>query len=252
MCGPLCRNKPLFRKSIEHLYFVPCRFQNPKPEISAMKKILKSALFLILPGLLISCGTESRIDLFNGQDLENWNIVVDSEDGEPADLFYVEDGLLNTLGDPFGYIRTKESYRNYKLHLEWRWVDEPANSGVLLNVQGPELIFPHCVEAQLMHGRAGDIVLMGKGAAITVKDSTYTVVSEESRYLGIQKFEDSSENPAGEWNSYDITNMDGNLELVVNGVLQNTGTSMTLKEGNIALQSEGGPLQFRNIYLQPL
>jgi hypothetical protein len=114
------------------------------------------------------------------------------------------------------------------------------------------MIFPHCVEAQLMNGKAGDIVLMGKGASITVKDSTYMVNSEERRYLAISKFEASSEKPAGEWNSYDITSLDGTLELVVNGVLQNSGTGMTLTEGNIALQSEGAPLQFRNIYLQPL
>ena len=217
-----------------------------------MKTLLKSALLLVLSLVVLSCSTEKKIELFNGQDLDNWNIIVDSEDGEPKDLFYVEDGLMNTIGDPFGYIRTKESYSNYKLHLEWRWTEEPSNSGVLLNVQGPELIFPHCVEAQLMHGKAGDFVLMGKGAAITVKDSTYLVTSEERRYLAIPKFEESSENPAGEWNSYDITSRDGILELYVNGVLQNKGTDMTLTEGNIALQSEGGPMQFRNIYLQPL
>ena len=217
-----------------------------------MKKTLKSAIILGLSCLLISCGTEDRIELFNGQDLNNWNIIVDGQDVEPGDLFYVKDGILNTPGEPFGYIRTRESYSNYSLHLEWRWVQEPANSGVLLNVQGKEIIFPHCVEAQLMHERAGDIVLMGKGAAITVKDSPYTVVSEENRYLAIQKFEASSEKPAGEWNSYDITSLNGDLELVVNGVLQNRGTGMTLTEGNIALQSEGGPVQFRNIYLQPL
>ena len=217
-----------------------------------MKTILKSALLLVLSLVVLSCSTEKKIELFNGQDLDNWNIIVDNEDGEPKDLFYVEDGLMNTIGDPFGYIRTKESYSNYKLHLEWRWTEEPSNSGVLLNVQGPELIFPHCVEAQLMHAKAGDFVLMGKGAAITVKDSTYLVTSEERRYLAIPKFEESSENPAGEWNSYDITSRDGILELYVNGVLQNKGTGMTLTEGNIALQSEGGPMQFRNIYLQPL
>ena len=217
-----------------------------------MKTLLKSALLLGLSLLVLSCSTDDKIELFNGQDLDNWKIVVGSEDGEPKDLFYVEDGLMNTIGDPFGYIQTKESYSNYKLHLEWRWTEEPSNSGVLLNVQGPELIFPHCVEAQLMHGKAGDFVLMGKGAAITVKDSTYLVTSEEKRYLAIPKFEESSENPAGEWNTYDITSKDGSLELYVNGVLQNKGTGMTLTEGNIALQSEGGPMQFRNIYLQPL
>jgi hypothetical protein len=217
-----------------------------------MKTILKSVPLFALSLMLISCNTEKKIELFNGQDLDNWTIYVDSEDGEPLDLFYVEDGLMNTLGDPFGYIRTKESYSNYKLHLEWRWVNEASNSGVLLHVQGRDMIWPHCVEAQLWYDRAGDFVLMGKGAAITVKDSTYTVLSEENRYLVIAKFEESSEKPAGEWNSYDITSKDGNIELHVNGVLQNLGSGSTLTEGNIALQSEGAPMQFRNIYLQPL
>lgn len=213
---------------------------------------MKSAALLCLSLAVLSCSSDKKIELFNGQDLDNWNIVVDSEDGEPKDLFYVEDGVMHTLGAPFGYIRTKESYSNYKLHVEWKWTDEPSNSGVLINVQGKEMIFPHCVEAQLMNGKAGDIVLMGKGASIYVKDSIYMVTSEERRYLAIPKFEDSSEKAAGEWNSYDITNLDGTLELYVNGVLQNKGTDMTLTEGNIALQSEGAPLQFRNIYLQPL
>ena len=217
-----------------------------------MKTLLKSALLLVLTLVVLSCSTEKKIELFNGQDLDNWKIVVGSEDGEPKDLFYVEDGVINTPGEPFGYIQTKESYNNYKLHLEWRWTEEPSNSGVFLNVQGKEIVFPHCVEAQLMNGKAGDIVLMRKGASITIKDSTYMVTSEEHPYLGISKFEDSSENPSGEWNSYDITSLDGTLELYVNGILQNKGTDMTLTEGNIALQSEGGPLQFRNIYLQPL
>lgn len=213
---------------------------------------MKIALLFCLALVALSCSTDKKIELFNGQDLDNWNIVVDSEDGEPKDLFYVEDGVMHTLGAPFGYIRTKESYSNYKLHVEWRWTNEPSNSGVLINVQGKEMIFPHCVEAQLMNGKAGDIVLMGKGASIYVEDSIYTVTSEERRYLAISKLEESSEKPAGEWNSYDITSLDGTLELYVNGVLQNKGTDMALTEGNIALQSEGAPLQFRNIYLQPL
>jgi len=213
---------------------------------------MKSAALLILSLAVLSCSTEKKIELFNGQDLDNWNIIVDSEDGEPEDLFYVEDGIMHTLGAPFGYIRTKESYSNYKLHVEWRWTNEPTNSGVLINVQGKDMIFPHCIEAQLMNGKAGDIVLMGKGAGINVKDTDYMVESEENRYMAIEKFEESSEKAAGEWNSYEITSLDGNLELLVNGVLQNKGSGMTLTEGNIALQSEGSPLQFRNIWLQPL
>ncbi|MCD4709517.1 MAG: DUF1080 domain-containing protein [Bacteroidales bacterium] len=217
-----------------------------------MKTVLKPTLLLCLSLMVLSCSTETKIELFNGQDLDNWNIIVGSEDGEPKELFYVEDGVMNTIGVPHGYIRTKESYSNYKLHLEWRWTNEASNSGVLINVQGKEMIFPQCVECQLWDGNAGDIVLMGKGAGITIQDSTYMVTSEENRYLIIPKFKESSENPTGEWNSYDITSKDGDLEMIVNGVLQNSGTGMTLTEGNIALQSEGAPMQFRNIYLQPL
>lgn len=217
-----------------------------------MKTLVKTSVILGLALMVFSCSTEKNIELFNGENLDNWNIVVDSEDGEPADLFYVKDGVLNTTGIPHGYIRTKESYSNYKLHLEWRWTEDPSNSGVLINVQGKEMIFPKCIECQLWDGKAGDIVLMGKGTSITIKDSTYMVTSEENRYLVIPKFEESSEKTAGEWNVYDITSKDGNIEVIVNGVLQNVGSGMTLTEGNIALQSEGAPMQFRNIFLQPL
>ncbi len=214
-----------------------------------MKTLFKSVLFFAVVFLVLSCGSEKKTVLFNGQDLTNWTIFTGDEDVDPGDVFWVEDGILNTSGEPFGYLRSKESYSNYKLHVEWRWPGEPTNSGVLLHVQGSDRIFPHCIECQLMHGNAGDIVLMGAGAGVTVRDSSYLVTSDERFYLSIPKFEDSSEKAAGEWNSYDITSLNGELEIVVNGVVQHTATEVTMNEGNIALQSEGSPLQFRNIYL---
>ena len=114
------------------------------------------------------------------------------------------------------------------------------------------MIWPHCIEAQLKHENAGDLVLMGKGAGVTYQDSAYMITSEESRYKVIPKLEDSSEKPVGEWNSYDITTLDGDIEIIVNGVLQFSGTGMTPTEGNILLQSEGSAMQFRNIYLEQL
>ncbi|MDL1976181.1 MAG: DUF1080 domain-containing protein [Deltaproteobacteria bacterium] len=190
--------------------------------------------------------------IFNGENLENWTFFVSNSDVEPGDLFWVEDGMINTTGKPHGYIRTKDTYSNYKLHMEWRWTEEPTNSGVLIHVQGKDMKWPHCIECQLMHEHAGDLVLMGKGAGVTIRDSTYLIISEEKRYAVIPKFEDASESPAGEWNSYDITSQNGEIKVVVNGVLQHTGTEMTPTEGNILLQSEGSPMQFRNIYLEHL
>ena len=217
-----------------------------------MKTIAQSRLLLLLLAVFVSCSPDKKIQLFNGENLENWNIFVSTPDVEPAELFYVEDGVINTIGKPHGYIHTKETYSNFKLHVEWRWTDEPTNSGVLINVRGKDMIWPNCIECQLMHEHAGDIVLIGKGAGITIKDSTYLITSEENRYAVVPKFESVSENPPGEWNSYDITSLDGEIEVLVNGVLQHTGTNMTLTEGRIALQSEGSPMQFRNITLEPL
>lgn len=217
-----------------------------------MKTTVKLSAFILLSLIIFSCKTEKKVMLFNGEDLTNWNIFVSNSEVAPGDLFWVENGVINTTGKPHGFIRTKESYRNYKLHMEWKWTEEPTNSGVLIHTQGKDMIWPLCIECQLMHENAGDVVLIGKGAGITIKDSTYAITSEENRYAVIPKFENVSENPSGEWNSYDITSQNGDIEVIVNGVLQNIGTNMTLTDGNIALQSEGSGMQFRNIYLEEL
>jgi len=215
-----------------------------------MKSILKITACLSLALSLFACKTDNKVMLFNDENLDNWNIFVSTSEVEPAELFYVEDGVINTLGVPHGYIRTKESYSNYKLHVEWRWTGEPTNSGVLLHVTGKDMIWPLAIECQLMHEKAGDVVLIGLGSGITVEGTSHLIDSEENRYKVLPKFEEISENPVGEWNSYDITSLDGNLEVLVNGVLQHTGSNMTLMEGNILLQSEGSPMQFRNVYLE--
>ena len=217
-----------------------------------MRSILKLTACLSLALILFSCNADNKVILFNGENLDNWNIFVSSPDVQPEDLFWVEDGIINTIGKPHGYIRTKEIYKNFKLHVEWRWTEEPTNSGVLLHVSGQDMIWPMAIECQLLHEKAGDLVLMGKGSGITVKETVHLIESEENRYKVLPKFEEVSENPVGEWNSYDITSLDGNLEVIVNGVLQHVGTNMTRTEGNILLQSEGSPMQFRNIYLEVL
>ena len=217
-----------------------------------MKNLFKTLLALCLVVLCISCGADKKIELFNGEDLSNWNTYISEPDLDPESIFWVEDGVINTTGVPHAYIRTKETYSDFKLHVEWRWTAEPTNSGVLLHVQGEDLIWPLCIECQLMHEKAGDIVLIGEGSGITIRDEVHLVEAGESRYDVRPKFEAVSEKPAGEWNSYDITSQGGNIEVIVNGVLQNVGTDMTLTSGNIALQSEGSPMQFRNIYLEEL
>ena len=200
---------------------------------------------------IFACSSEEKIELFNGENLNNWTIFLpDSVDKES--VFRAEDGKLFVGGIPNGYIRTIEEYDAYELHLEWRWLEEPKNSGVLLHTTGEDMLWPNCIEAQLMAGKAGDFVLIGKGAGITVKDTVYIIESEENRFKVIPKIEESTELSPGEWNSYDITVTPEKIVLKVNGVVQNTGTSPTKSKGSICIQSEGGPMEFRNIDLRPL
>jgi hypothetical protein len=214
-----------------------------------MKKQMIPCMAAIL--LMASCGDENKVLVFNGKDLSNWTMFVADSSADPNEVFRAEDGVIKVSGIPNGYIRTKESYSNYTLHVEWRWTAEPKNSGVLLHTRGEDLLWPNSIECQLMNQHAGDIILIGNGAGVTVNDSSYTV-PEGKRFQAVRKFEESSENPPGEWNSYDIICNGDNIEIRVNSVLQNMGTALTLTSGQIILQSEGGPIEFRNIYLIPL
>jgi hypothetical protein len=89
---------------------------------------------------------------------------------------------------------------------------------------------------------------MGSGS-ITVDGEPY---NNTRQFLSIRKKEESSENPIGEWNSYRIICENDKITCYVNDVLQNEGTATSISRGKIGLQSEGGPIEFRNIRLEPL
>lgn len=215
-----------------------------------MNKRIVRCLLGISIGLLIS-GCASETSLLKGENLDNWKPYLESSDVDPTAVWSVQDGVLRCEGKPSGYIRTIEEYSNYKLHVEWRWADVPSNSGILLHTSGEDKLWPLCVEAQLMHENAGDLVTIQHASAITVNGERYTPTGDKF-YKIIPKQNDSTENLPGQWNSYDIVCKDNTIQLTVNGVLQNTATESTLVAGAICLQSEGSPIEFRNIKLIPL
>jgi len=184
--------------------------------------------------------------LFNGKNLDGWVGFLPKKEQIEGN-WSVVDGVMRCEGKPVGYIRTKKSYDNYKLHLEWRWPGKPANSGVLLHLQGKDQSFPLCIEAQLKSGSAGDLVMMS-GGALTVGGKRIVA----KKFAVAKKKQDSNEKPAGQWNSYDIVCNKGAIKLFVNGVEQNAGSGAKPASGQIALQSEGGPIEFRNIFVEPV
>jgi hypothetical protein len=185
-----------------------------------------------------------QVSLFNGKDLSNWVFTLKDKSVDPASVFTVQDGVINIKGQPFGYMRTKETYSDYKLHVEWRWPNnEATNSGVFIHGQQPDTIWLRCVECQLKAGNAGDFVCMNGADMDQHTDKTKMVVTKKAA---------SSEKPVGEWNTLEVICRANTIEVLVNGVLQNKGTNVNLSSGSICLQSEGKDIQFRNVILNKL
>lgn len=213
-----------------------------------MRQFFKALCIAAIGLMLAGCG--QKIALFNGQNLDGWKPYLQDSSVDAAKVWSVKDNILRCEGKPNGYLRTVESYRNYRLHLEWRWAETPANSGILLHIVGQDQIWPQCIEAQLQHLNAGDLVTIQKGSRIAVNGVLHQ--PEDANYKIIPKQLSSSEKPAGQWNSYDIVCENGRINLYVNGACQNSGMDAQPSAGYIGLQSEGSPIEFRNIYLIPL
>lgn len=204
--------------------------------------------FFIMLVFFFSCG-KKRQNLFNGKNLDGWTIYVEDSSVNPEDFFYVNQGVIETVGVPMGYLRNKQSFSNYHLHVEWRYPEEPTNSGVFLHTTGTDMIWPSHYQAQLKYQNAGDFIVNGVGLKATIADSTYT--GTEAKKPLITKEHPTNESPAGSWNSYDIYCKGSTIEVWVNGLLQNTATNCSVTEGNIGLQAEGSKIQFRNIWVEP-
>ena len=184
-----------------------------------------------------------NIQLFNGKDLINWVFHLRDASVDPATVFTVQNSVIHITGNPFGYMRTKESFSDYRLHLEWRWPFEATNSGVFIHAQIPDTIWIKSFECQLATGNAGDFICMNGTDMNERTDKSQRV---------IKKMAASTEKPVGEWNTMEVVCTASTIEVLVNGVLQNKGTGVSVNRGYICLQSEGKDIEFRNVFLTKL
>ena len=184
-----------------------------------------------------------KIELFDRKGLSGWTFVTTDPKVLVDSIWSVDKEVIVCKGKPNGYIRTVLSYHDYQLHLEWRFPNGPGNSGVFLHVNGPDKVWPSCLELQLLSDKAGDIRCNGGSLVQELStDSPKAVPHRQS----------SSEKPVGEWNSCDIVCNGNNISVRINNVLQNEVTRTSATFGSIALQSEGKQVEFRNLFLEPL
>jgi hypothetical protein len=191
------------------------------------------------------------VRLFNGTNFEGLHLFAEAGPGDATASWKVEDGMLRCVGTGKGYARTTHAHADYRLRLEWRWPARPGNSGVMVNITGPDVIWPKSVECQLANGRAGDFAFFSDARG------REEIVSRNPSGVSTGRLARSAtagtvEKAAGEWNAYEIVVAGDTITVSVNGVQVNRMSGVVPSGGLIAFQAEGAPIDFRHIELTPL
>jgi Domain of Unknown Function (DUF1080) len=200
-------------------------------------RLLSIALMVSSSVLAQSAGFTSLMPKKDVQEL--WTIEV-----TPADSWRVEDGMVRCTGKPNGFLRSKKVYKNYVFRAEWRfqaegWTGAPEkwpNAGFFINAGPLRDGWPMSQEVQGYFGEAGSLFGVRGGKITGAKRGDFV----------------KDRPPLGSWDHYEITQRDGKVSVVLNGKLVNEGTDPVPSEGNVCLQSEGWPVDYRNVEIKVL
>ncbi|MBX7168977.1 MAG: DUF1080 domain-containing protein [Pirellulales bacterium] len=171
-------------------------------------------------------------------------------------------------GQPVGVIRSQKTFTNFELVVEWRHLREAGNSGVFVWVPETSLAplkpgqLPHGIEVQVLdHGYKtryekdsgkkadwfttnGDVFSVG-----TSKMTPFPPVAPDGRRSFPRK---ELSRGVNEWNHYYVRAINGEVRLWVNGEEVSGGTGCDPHTGYLCLESEGSPIDFRNLRIREL
>lgn len=179
-----------------------------------------------------------------------------------------DDGSLHCTGTPVGVLKSAKQYTNFELVLEWKHLKPAGNSGVFVWAPGKPLeelkrgALPHGIEVQVLdlaYKTNYEKSSKKKADWFTCHGDVFPVGSSRMKPFapvspnGQRSFpKKETTKPAGEWNHYHIKAVGGEVRLAVNGEEVSGGTECNPKTGFICLESEGSPIEFRNIRLKEL
>jgi len=210
------------------------------------------ALLLFLTLTAARSAEEEFVSLFNGVDLNGW---VNANCA--PETWSVRDGVIHCTGRPTGAMRTTRQYENFILEVEWRHLSRGGNSGVFIwgtPIAAPGVPFLRGIEVQVLdHGYDAK----GKNEWYTTHGDVFPIhgatMKPFGRHNGMRSFP-SEERSKGspEWNHYRVVCSNGVLRLHVNGKEVSGGEDCNYRKGYLALESEGAPVEFRNIRIREL
>lgn len=178
-------------------------------------------------------------------------------------------GDLHCMGKPVGVCRTKKTYTNFELVAQWRHNKSAGNSGIFVWV--PKEAFKDLKQDQLP--KAGiEVQILDHGAVQeyekkTKKKADFATTHGDVFPVGKSKmrpFPPTSPNGKrsfprkklskgfGEWNHYYVRAINGEVRLWVNGEEVSGGNHIDPRSGYLCLESEGSPIDFKEIRIREL
>jgi hypothetical protein len=220
----------------------------------------RSSLILLLATMVSARAADydGFVPLFNGRDLTGW---VNANCA--PETWSVRDGLIYCTGQPTGALRTERQYENFIIEVEWRHLSRGGNSGVFIwgtPIAAPGVPFLRGIEVQVLdHGYAEQYEKQNgkKSDWFTTHGDVFPIhgatMKPFGRHNGERSFpsEDRSKG-SPEWNHYRIVGTNGVLRLSVNGKEVSGGENCNYRKGYLALESEGAPVEFRNVRIKEL
>ena len=188
----------------------------------------------------------------------------------PTNTFTWHTNGVNCTGQPVGVIRSKQSFTNLEMVANWRHLKSGGNSGIFLwasetsikNLEAGRGRLPDGIEVQVLdHGYTeqyehdykkkadwftthGDVFPTGPA-----RMTPFPPVAPNSMRSFPRK---NLSRGVGEWNHYYVRAINGEVRLWVNGEEVSGGTGCSPANGFLCLESEGSPVEFRNLRIREL
>jgi 3-keto-disaccharide hydrolase len=233
-----------------------------------------------VPGLTRGANGRYVEPVGSGRDPLHVFTVVSDVDGRPA---------IRISGEVFGELRTKASFRDYRLRLQFKWGTTkwppragertPRDSGLLYHVHSAPgeggRTWARSIELQIQEHDVGDLYAIGSAIAVRAKAregtdpiaydydpaGEWTYFSQSQGSAGRCIKQPDTERPTGEWNTVELIAFRDDAIHVVNGkvVMRLHGPTRIdgdlpapVTSGPIILQSEGAEVFYRDIAVMPI
>lgn len=176
--------------------------------------------------------------------------------------------VLHCTGTPVGVCRTKQQYTNFELVLEWNHAKPAGNSGVFVWTPPSALEklkpnqLPSGIEVQILdpgYKERFEKTSKKKADWFTTHGDVFAVGKSKMKPFPPTSPNGSRSFPRknltkghGQWNHYYIRAINGEVRLWVNGEEVSGGNQIEPRQGYICLESEGSPIDFRNLRIREL